>query len=104
MDEDKIIAENKYRPEMIYQTLERAFAQFRLRQEKMPDGTLFFYGSGNPRDYGAFGSLITTLYERTWFMEYVIKWIWYNSDNGRDETDFSVEDVLFFYTKRESAV
>ena len=46
--------------------------------------------------------MITTLSEKTWFMDYVIKWVWYNSDRGRDEEDFSVEDVLYFYVKRES--
>ena len=49
-----------------------------------------------------FGKMITTLKQRKWFMEYVIKWIWYNSDDGEDENDFATEDVLKHYTNRSS--
>ena len=35
-------------------------------------------------------------------MDYVIKWIWYNSDDGENEKDFAIEDVLYHYTKRMS--
>lgn len=34
--------------------------------------------------------------------EYVERWIWYNSDDGEDENDFVVEDVLLHYTNRTS--
>lgn len=104
MDNDKIIADQKYNLENIYQTLERAFSRYHLYQEKKSDGTLVFLGKGNAKDYGAFGCLITSLREKVWFMEYVIRWIWYNSDDGQDENDFAVEDVLYHYTKKESVV
>ena len=102
MDEEKIKEEKKYTSELIYQTIDKAFLKHQLRKEVEPDGTRVFYGTGNKYDYGAFGLLIKTLSEKTWFMDYVIKWVWYNSDRGRDEEDFSVEDVLYFYVKRES--
>jgi hypothetical protein len=73
-----------------------------LRKEYEPDGTVVFYGSGNAGDYGAFGCIITSLKEKSWFMDYVIKWIWYNSDDGVNEKDFAIEDVLYHYTKRVS--
>ena len=47
--------------------------------------------------------LITALKREMWFMNYVEKWIWYNSDDGESEDDFAVEDVLLFYTNRASA-
>ena len=102
MDEEKLKEEQKYTIEDIYQKIEKGFARYRLQQEIEDDGTRVFSGTGNRRDYGAFGLLITTLSEKSWFMDYVIKWVWYNSDRGRDENDFSVEDVLYFYTKKES--
>lgn len=102
MDEEKILAEQKYRVESIYQALEQAFSQYKLNQTKDADGTMCFTGNGNPKDYGAFGSIITSLREKTWFMDYVTKWIWYNSDDGENEDDFVVEDVLYHYTKRLS--
>ena len=36
-------------------------------------------------------------------MEYVVRWIWYNSDDGGHEDDFAVADVLKHYTDRVSA-
>lgn len=102
LNEDKINSEKKYHTAQIYQRLEQAFGRYQLHKEIEPDGTIVFLGSGNPKDYGAFGCIITSLKEKAWFMDYVIKWIWYNSDDGENENDFVVEDVLYHYTKRVS--
>ena len=102
LDENKINKEQKYSVSSIYQILDQAFDSYQLRKEYEPDGTIVFYGSGNSRDYGAFGCIITSLKEKSWFMDYVIKWIWYNSDDGENEKDFAIEDVLYHYTKRVS--
>ena len=102
LDEDKICAEGKYTPEALYQTLEKAFSSYQLDYIAAPDGTLFFVGRGRARDYGCFGKLITTLKAQPWFMEYVIRWLWYNSDDGADENDFVIEDVLEHYTSKVS--
>lgn len=102
MDEAKILADKKYRVESIYQALEQAFSRYNLNHTKTDDGTIWFTGNGNPKDYGAFGSIITSLREKTWFMDYVTRWVWYNSDDGENEDDFAVEDVLYHYTKRLS--
>lgn len=102
MDDGKISREQRYSIDSIYNALEQTFRHYHLRKESEPDGTVVFYGSGQPKDYGAFGCIITSLREKAWFMDYVTKWIWYNSDDGEDEEDFAVEDVLYHYTKRES--
>ena len=102
MDEEKIKEEQKYVMEDIYRKIEKEFDRYRLQKSIEADGTRVFSGTGNRKDYGAFGLLITTLSEKPWFVDNVIKWVWYNSDRGRDEEDFSMEDVLYFYTKRES--
>ncbi len=102
LDDSKIRADQKYKVESIYQSLEQTFAKYKLRMVQESDGTLFFCGNGNPRDYGAFGCIITSLKEKAWFMDYVTKWIWYNSDDGENEEDYAVEDVLYHYTKRMS--
>ena len=68
MDEEKIKEEKKYTSELIYQTIDKAFLKHQLRKEVEPDGTRVFYGTGNKYDYGAFGLLITTLSEKTWFI------------------------------------
>lgn len=102
LDEGKIAKDCNYTKDSIYKALEQTFSNYQLLKRQESDGTICFYGSGNPRDYGAFGRIITSLKEKPWFMDYVIKWIWYNSDDGENEDDFSVEDVLFHYTQRMS--
>ena len=99
----KMRAENKYTPESIYTAIDNAFSKYHFRKETFSDGTICYYGNGVPRDYGTFGRLITTLKDKEWFMTYLIKWLWYNSDDGENESDFTVEDVLYHYARRESA-
>ncbi|EOS68095.1 hypothetical protein C818_04262 [Lachnospiraceae bacterium MD308] len=38
---------------------------------------MWFTGTGNSKDYGAFGCVITSLKEKVWFMDYVTRWVWY---------------------------
>lgn len=102
MDDRRILQDGRYKIDSVYQIIEEAFKKRHLRKEIKEDGTRVFYGTGDSRDYGAFGLLITTFQEQEWFMQYVVKWLWYNSDRGRTEEDFSVEDVLYYYTKKES--
>lgn len=103
LDEMRIAAEKKYSLESIYDAIDRAFAKHDFSGEHLPDGTICYYGNGDAKDYAAFGLLITSLKDKAWFMENLSKWLWYNSDDGEDENDYTVEDVLYHYTKRESA-
>lgn len=102
LDEGKILADERYKVESIYQALEKVFLNYNLKKTQEPDGTICFVGNGNPKDYGAFGCIITSLKEKAWFMDYVTKWVWYNSDDGENEDDFAVEDVLYHYTRKFS--
>lgn len=103
LDEFKIQSKHKYDADSIYQALEKSFLKHDIPMTQESDGTLIFCGKGRPSDYGAFGGIIPLLKDKDWFMDYVIKWMWYNSDDGVDEEDYSVEDVLYFYTKKVSA-
>ena len=96
-------SDHKYAPESIYAALDKSFAKYHFRRETVSDGTICYYGNGMARDYGTFGRLITTLKDKEWFMAYLIKWLWYNSDDGENEADFTVEDVLYNYSHREIA-
>lgn len=86
----------------IYNAVDKAFMKYDFKKEILKDGTFCYYGNGMSKDYGIFGRIITTLKEKEWFMNYLTKWLWYNSDDGENEADFSVEDVLYHYTKKES--
>lgn len=102
LNDERIAAEHKYKMESLYECLCQTFTEAGFLKKQLADGTLFFLGTGNAKDYGNFGKLITTLKNEEWFMPYVVKWLWYNSKSGRNENDFSVEDVLYHYTKRKS--
>lgn len=103
LDDEKVRAEQKYSPAAIYSVLDKAFLKHHFRKEELADGTLCYYGNGLARDYGTFGRLITSLKDKNWFVPYLVKWLWYNSDDGENEENFAVEDVLYHYTHRESA-
>ncbi len=104
LNEQKIQSEGKYKLASIYDTLDTLFARYEIRKEVLPDGTISYYGSGKPKDFGSFGANILRLKKQSWFMDYVEKWLWFNSDNGRSEDDFSMEDVLYHYTKKASVM
>jgi virulence-associated protein VapD len=90
MNEDKIVKEKVYDLDNVYETLDTAFAQFNL--PKISKG---IYTNGNSKyDYAHLWSVIWDLTEEKWFMDNVSDFIWYNSDIGENEADFSVEDIL----------
>ena len=103
LDEDKISEKGLYNSDELYDVLKQAFSKHDIRYIKTEDGTYSFYGNGKANDYAFFGRMITSLQHQPWFMEYVDKWIWYNSDDGKTEDDYAVEDVLKHYTDRDSA-
>ena len=103
LDVAKIEAERRYSPESLYNAIDKVFQKYGFRKECTADGTICYYGTGQKQDYGIFGRIITSLKDKDWFMSYLTKWLWYNSDDGVDENDFTVEDVLLHYTHKESA-
>lgn len=98
----KIADDAKYSERSIYQSIDKAFAKYEFRREELDDGTICYYGNGNRKDYGIFGRIITALKDKEWFMPYLTKWLWYNSDDGENESDFVVEDILYHYARKES--
>ena len=102
LNEKKIEYDARYSISSIYQAIDKAFAKYDFRKEKLSDGTVCYYGNGNARDYGTFGRITTSLKDKEWFTPYLTKWLWYNSDDGESENDFCIEDVLYHYTRRES--
>lgn len=90
MNEAKISKENEYDLDKIYEVLDNVFAKAKL--PKIGKG---IYTNGNStHDYAHLWSIIWDLTERHWFMDNVSKFLWYKSDNGKDNNDFSVEDIL----------
>ena len=102
INESLVEQEAKYSLNNIYQTLDKLFLDCDFNKTNLPDGTICYSGKGKKYDYGNFGHLIITLKTKEWFLPYLEKWLWYNSDEGANENDYAIEDVLYFYTKKES--
>lgn len=103
LDIEQITQAQKYTPQAIQLSVDNTFGKHGFRKEIQPAGTVCCYGTSAVKDYGIFGRLITTLKDKDWFMPYVAKRPWYTSDDGKNENDFSAEDVLLHYVGRESA-
>ena len=86
----------------MYAAIDKVFSKHSFGKIMFEDGTIAYTGNGNPADYGIFGMIITWLKDKSWFVNNLDKWLWYNSDDGVDDNDFTVEDILFHYTKRAS--
>ena len=101
LSDERIASEGKYKLESVYDNLCQIFTDEGFLNKQLADGTWLFASTGDDEDYDNLGKLISTLRNETWFMDYVIKWFWYSSD-GKSENDISIEDMLFFYTKKTS--
>ncbi len=101
-NDEKLLNDAKYSQSSIYEQVDSTFSKYCFRKEKLQDGSICYYGNGQAKDYGIFGKIITTLKDKEWFMTYLIKWLWYNSDESENEEEYVIEDVLYHYTNKES--
>ncbi|MBR1442315.1 MAG: hypothetical protein IJ583_02135 [Firmicutes bacterium] len=96
LDEEKIKQEDKYELADIYNGIDELFAEEGL--PKMPTDanskSIFYRDNGRNTDLGAIFSCVFYLRDQDWFMPYVKKWLYYNSDNGKTEDDFIIENIL----------
>lgn len=101
LDEQKIIDEDKYYPEEIMQCLDEAFLE-NGQQILEADGFRRVYrdGGNTEKDFAVLSKLVLMFAKKKFFLPYAKKILWYNSDNGKDENDFMVEDWLEGFRKR----
>ena len=97
MDEEKITRDGRYSLAKIKGTLDDYLVS-RLSFTKGDDG--FYLGSGSPDDFGNFGLAMVTLGKKSWFMDNVDTWLYFNSNDSNDPEDFEVEDFKEFCKKR----
>jgi hypothetical protein len=100
MDNAKIELEGRYNQEKLNAALEE-FLVSKLGLRKGEDG--FYYGRGTRSDYAHFGAAMTTLGKKSWFMDNVDTWLYFNSDDRDDPEDFEVEDFKEFCQQRYQA-
>ena len=65
-----------------------------LHLQKGEDG--FYLGSGAKGDFGNFGLAMWTLGKKAWFMDNVMTWLYFNSEDSDDPDDFVIEDFKAF--------
>ncbi len=87
---------------LIEARLDKGFLKYGLDKKVYKDGTICYKSTNSKKDYAVFGMLIYSLHNKSWFIPYVEKWLWYNSDNNEDVNDYNIEDLLYHYTKKES--
>lgn len=104
MDQTKIVIEKKYKLENIYSTIDNAFIQMGFPIQTSEKDTLIYCDNGSARDYGRFGRIVNTLKRQTWFIENVVEWNLYESDDMDNPNDITVEDLLAHYRKKALGV
>lgn len=89
-NEEKVLAEDIYDLDKMYEIVDNAFAKYGII--KLDKGV--YRDTGSNKDFGRMWCVILAFSETDWFMDNVSKLMWYNSNRGKNEYDFSVEDVL----------
>lgn len=102
MNDDKITAENKYRLDGIYNTINHTFQTVGLPRMEDGSGALVFRDCGRARDFSLFGRIVNTLKRQTWFMDNVSVWRLCDSDDSDSPDDFNEEDLLTHYQEKSS--
>lgn len=94
MDKEKIARDGRYEASAILSAIDAAFERSGLLKSEREAN--MYVGMGYADDYAKFWRIIWSLAEKPWFMENVKEWLWFNSDDGKDENDFSIEDIMAF--------
>lgn len=94
MDDEKIAHDGKYEASAVMSAIDAAFEHSGLLKSEREAN--MYVGIGQPDDYAKFWRIIWSLAEKPWFMENVKEWLWFISDDGKDENDFSIEDIMAF--------
>jgi hypothetical protein len=80
LDDDKIISDNIYVLESIYENIREMFADEEISEIKTNAHMLVFASNkSDDKELARFGLIETTLIEEDWFMPYVTKMMWYDT-------------------------
>lgn len=92
LDEERIRRDGKYDVAELWKMIDKEFANA-CTKEVQPDGSVIYSGISD-RDYFTCISIAYSMLKRNkLFIEYCIKWIWYDNDDD-ESLPFSEEDVL----------
>ena len=94
LDEEKILREGKNLDEM-WLNIDNEYTKYGLK--RIAQGV--YTDAGRDSDWMKFGNANISLAGKRWLTDYLKSWLWLNSDDGKNEDDFVVEDILTEYTK-----
>lgn len=91
LDDEKILADNKYVIESIYDSIRGMFADEGIPEIKNNTHMLVFASNKtDDKEFARFGLIEGALLESDWFMPYVTRFMWYDTLYGT----VSQEDVI----------
>ena len=96
MNEEKISTSKEYTVERIYQALDRIFSNKGMDRTDTDRG-IEYVGHDRPTDFAYFGKIMLGLKDQPWFMDNAKTWLYCNSDDSDNPTDFNEEDLLDHY-------
>ena len=97
MNEEKINREKKYRLQGMYKRPDDGFADLGMLKVEDGSDTLMYYGINEAKDFANFGRMVLALKREEWFMDNVVVWRLYESDDTVDPDDFAVNDLVEYY-------
>lgn len=98
MNETNILQKNEYKPQELYDYIIESFTEKGIEYVKGSEpAAMIFKDRGTEQDYAKLWATMWDLTQTTWFIKYADKILWYNSDDGENEDDFSIEDFLQYY-------
>lgn len=78
IDEEKVIKDDKYEPQVMYDYIRDMFKQFELSEIKTEEPYhLIFTDKGGNKDLGAMGRIVFDLCDMDWFRKYATEFYWY---------------------------
>lgn len=83
LDDEKIISDNIYVLESIYENIRKMFADEGINEIVDNSHTLTFTSDGKEKnDWGKMWANLTMLFEEKWFRLYAIKMLWFDNEYG----------------------
>jgi len=97
-DIGKIISESKYTQTAISNTVGKVFSNKGMKVSVDDEnGRMIVTDSGRVDDYGNLWFIIWGLAEKSWFVDNIKEWLWFNNNDGDD----SKEDILAFIRSKK---
>lgn len=97
LDDEKIIADDKYDIDSIYDTIRSWFKEEGIPEISKDNSVLIFASNkDDDKEFSRFGLIETELMDAEWFRPYVKKMFWYNNEYGKNyREDIIAEDKKY---------